>query len=366
MDTLIALIRNGACVVKDVAPATHWVMAPVYGPITMIEAVIAPTQFAAVYLNLVAAVPALVSSCYLWWTSSAPSDEQWAQAIAATSTSSPLAVALAEASLAAHTASARQGVTVSVCKLVIGCAFFALFGASVHHSSYANYSSINWCVLGLLVALAALLTVMAQGVGKHRRLAADKSRLAAALRAGATSLDTPAAVPLLLNATHLAVGGAAAQLPDGPWSVAPAVTDPMGKAAAAQHVAAVASQVEKLDAVLRGLTPGDRAAVAGELEAQAKRHRSNMLLEAVCLFLNAAAGCGYSMFAVTFLNPDAAAVSKRVPVWPGHAAAEWGGNLLGDVAWTIEPTLLLLVPRLIEGSYAAAAAAARSAAKKEK
>ena len=120
MDTLIALIRNGACVVKDVAPATHWVMAPVYGPITMIEAVIAPTQFAAVYLTLVAAVPALVSSCYLWCTSSAPSDEQWAQAIAATSTSSPLAVALAEASLAAHTASARQGVTVSVCKLVIG------------------------------------------------------------------------------------------------------------------------------------------------------------------------------------------------------------------------------------------------------
>ena len=62
METLIALLRNGACGVKDALDGqAHWLMDPVYGEITALEAVIAPLQFAAVLYNLTAAVPYLLS-----------------------------------------------------------------------------------------------------------------------------------------------------------------------------------------------------------------------------------------------------------------------------------------------------------------
>ena len=34
--------------------------------------------------------------------------------------------------------------------------------------------------------------------------------------------------------------------------------------------------------------------------------------------------------------------------WPTHDEAEWLGNLVGDVAWTIEPTFVLLAEGFVE------------------
>ena len=37
----------------------------------------------------------------------------------------------------------------------------------------------------------------------------------------------------------------------------------------------------------------------------------------------------------------------QVPFWPGHDAAQFWGNLAGDVAWTVEAAVMLVVPALI-------------------
>ena len=59
-----------------------------------------------------------------------------------------------------------------------------------------------------------------------------------------------------------------------------------------------------------------------------------------------------------------ASLAAVAPFWPGHDAAMWLGNFMGDVAWTIEPLLLLLVPLLRERALAEKQRARHAAAKK--
>ena len=66
----------------------------------------------------------------------------------------------------------------------------------------------------------------------------------------------------------------------------------------------------------------------------------------------------YGMFPVTYFNADAS-LKAWVPIWPGRDAAQYWGNLAGDFAWTVEPTLLIAVPFLIERAVASAASAAK-------
>lgn len=218
METLIALVRNGSCVVKDLLEGSpHWLNAPLLGRMTALDAVIAPLQFAAVLYNWTTAVPHLTSVAAACLAStSAPSEAQWSQAVGLTGTHKTCQ--LLQCELASHFASSRQRVRVMACKLVIGGAFLALFLNSIK-SAYATSATINWNIVGLELAVAYLLTVMAAGVGQSWRLAADARRLARALAGGADPLSAPAAIPLLLDATHRAVGGTDSKLPPAPWEV---------------------------------------------------------------------------------------------------------------------------------------------------
>ena len=51
-------------------------------------------------------------------------------------------------------------------------------------------------------------------------------------------------------------------------------------------------------------------------------------------------------------GPAEAALKGILPVWPGHDAAQFWGNLAGDVAWTVEAALMLVVPAMIKQAVA--------------
>ena len=95
MDTFVCLFRNGFCVVKDLLPSTHWLMQPWLGPVTQIECMIAPLQFAAVYFNLTSAATKVWTAASYYVLSPVLSDEQWAQALAMSSTAPKPAALLA-------------------------------------------------------------------------------------------------------------------------------------------------------------------------------------------------------------------------------------------------------------------------------
>jgi hypothetical protein len=353
LEVVVALLRNGFCVVKSVADPKHWIMQPYHGEITCLECMIAPLQIAAVVYNLSAALPVLTSAASSWvFTIATPTEEQWAQAIQASAKSaSPLAIQYAQSTLAADMAASRTKLRIMMCKTIIGTAFIFLSLASLHKPFPAL---INWAVVMLELALAFLLTVMFGGVTKGRQLAGDSKRLSDALVApGYVALQAPAALTLLANAT------AYGKLPESPWLSATEANDPFGVAATRKYMQTLTQIETDLNASLRpNDARGARAAAAQALARQSMEQRYQTVLDFVTMLLNGVAWCGYGMFPVTYFNADAS-LKAWVPVWPGRDAAQYWGNLAGDFAWTVEPTLLIVVPFLIERAVASAASAAK-------
>ena len=233
METVIALLRNGGCTVKNVLSkyyTTSALMKPAFGAITGIEAFIAPLQWAAVYYNWSVAgtqLPGIIAAAL---DGAMPSDDQWLDAIAVSGTTA--AAAAARSSLQAATAARQQNARVKVCKLIIGTAFVMLALDSMHISYGA---AIMWAVLFLECALIYLLGVMFRGVMAERKAAADKQRLAAALSTPAIAvqqLEAPAALPLLHGAA-VSLGNDLPALPTPPWAAQPAGNDPFGRRFAA-------------------------------------------------------------------------------------------------------------------------------------
>ena len=346
METVIALVRNGACTLKDVVgDRPHWLMHPLYGRVTHIESVIAPTQLAAVLYNLGAALPHLTSAVAGWFAAAQLSETHWVEAIALASAEgeSPTACQAASAALASSFASARQKNRVMVAKIFIGLCFLMLFLLTLHRPYPAL---LNWSLLFLEISIAYLLTVMAAGVNNGRRRAADLRRLAEALEAGPIP-TAPSALPLLLGP---ATGES---LPPAPWNATdqPA-SDPFGVNATSAHVKAVAKLEAKCEAKLR--SAGTRAEVAADLRAQSTSTLYQTALDAVLTALNGLAFSGYAMFPLTYFVQEER-LAQLVPGWPGHDTAQFWGNLLGDAAWTVEPALAMIVPLMIEKAVASQA-----------
>lgn len=103
METYIGLFRNGFCVVKDLLPTTHWLMQPIIGPVTQIECMIAPLQFAAIMYNLTASAGKLWAAASYYVLDPVLSDEQWGQALSISSSTSGFAAAYAAEELCEHT-----------------------------------------------------------------------------------------------------------------------------------------------------------------------------------------------------------------------------------------------------------------------
>jgi len=341
--TWVGLLRNGGCVLKDLLDAQHALMRPKFGAVSLMEAFIAPLQLAAVVFNISIALPVLFRAAVPWLQASGPpSEAQWLAAISlAASTSKSSHAVFATLDVRATFAGARATFLMACCDLTIGCAFITLFLDSLH-ISLGVY--IQWALVCMELALLYVLTVIAAGAIEERERAAGMHRLSLALQAGEVPLDSPAILPLALNATHVVTGKLPSELPTAPWKDGKLKqSDPLGTVAATEYV----KELDDLQAALVKEIKANKTAVADELMVQAFRHRWQARLSWSVFVLNAIAFVGYAVFPVTFLAPSEKRLTSVIPFWPGNAAAEWIGNFAGDVAWTIEPFILLACPPLI-------------------
>ena len=312
-------------------------MAPLFGPVTIIETVIAPVQFAAVVFNLSAALPFFARGAASWFSSeSVPSQEQWSQALALTNPG--VANEMAKATFAASVASRRQLFCVMVCKLIIGNAFVFLTLSSLHKPYPVH---IQWMLLCLTLALSYLLTVMAAGVSSGWQRAADMRRLADSIAKG-SRVAHPASVSTVAAAGVIS-------LPDAPWFEAVKVDDPFGTNAVRSYV----SELNTAHTSFMGNLSKLSDSVVESLNYHSRKQWLTTYLDATTFTLNAIAFVGYGMFPVTYFIPEAT-LSTWAPAWPGHDAAQFWGNLAGDVAWTIEAALLIVVPMVINTMLGAA------------
>ena len=356
MDVVIAFLRNGGCVVKDLLDGKkHYLNEPLVGPVTAIESVIAPLQFAAVLFNFSAAVPHLTSSVSSFFSSTAPSEAQWAQALALAPSGmdgGPVALEIAKSTLSADFAASRRTTKVMVCKLGIGSTFVLLTLLTIH---IPYPVCINWILLVLEFALIYLLSVMADGVSKGRRAAADQRRLSDALAAGSSPV-APSTVPLLIG--HACD---TPTMPTPPWASPLPPNDPFGLTATAGYVKELAALEADCAYKVKVWKKQKREAVAAELSAASSTGYQNAVLDAVVLTLNAIAFLGYGAFPITYFTSEAGCKAV-IPMWPGHSSIQYYGNLAGDAAWTAEAAIMLVVPMLIESAAKSRLAAAKKAA----
>ena len=316
METVIAFLRGGGCTIKNVLEGrTHWLMDPIFGIATKkmstIEWVIAPTQFAAILYNFSVAIPHLYNTVRDGIMSTAPTQAQWAQAIAlaASSGASPLACEVAKSTLAAHYAAVRQKNNVMCCKIVLGCVFTLL---TLHTCKMTYMPAILWFLTFVEIALAYLITVMAGGVAKGWQAAADMRRLADALDMGSV-LPAPAALPYLVEA-----------MPPAPWTTPLPTTDPFGLSVTSEHLAVLA----QLDATTAGKlkAAGTRASIAAELASKSASQYAQSTLDAVLCLLNVLAGMGFFMYPVIFFFSEAYRYAFDGRVNPGGSFLGKNGN----------------------------------------
>ena len=91
-----------------------------------------------------------------------------------------------------------------------------------------------------------------------------------------------------------------------------------------------------------------------KLESLKKDNYFNFYLEFVYLLLNFTAGYGYLLGILVFYLPNASLTSSSVPekiakylmFGMNNSDADFYGNLAGDIAWTIEPLLIMSAPIL--------------------
>lgn len=95
-----------------------------------------------------------------------------------------------------------------------------------------------------------------------------------------------------------------------------------------------------------------RQAKAQELRAQAKIARWEGYREYLYFFLNLVAFYGYLQGILAFYFEDdiphgvTAMVVPRLKLGMSNAVADWRGNFIGDLMWTIEPAIILTTPAL--------------------
>ena len=99
----------------------------------------------------------------------------------------------------------------------------------------------------------------------------------------------------------------------------------------------------------------------------ARATRAKARIETLLLWLNVVAFLGYATLPATYFAPEyehqhdthdtAASLKSQFAdalhavglSWPGHDFVSWWGNLAGDIAWSIEPAVMLMTPLLLMG-----------------
>lgn len=212
---------------------------------------------------------------------------------------------------------------------------------------------INIGLLIMEVALIAFLWSMGKGAASLFAEAATKTKAANGLTESGDAFVATAS-PVLVGAVAGAIG---LEAPAPPW---PGPAEPY---LALAYVSAL--EKWKTEVAKKCKTKYGREAAVARLEAEAEGDVAAGWLEVVLIGLNVAAFAGYFVFPMTYIFSEEQ-LAANVPFWPGNDYAEWFGNLLGDVCWTIEPVLVLFVKPSMDAAVSVRAARFLEAAKKEK
>jgi hypothetical protein len=291
METWVGLVRNGACIIQDLeymsflsfGKSKLGLVQTVVPGVTVIGAVIAPLQGAAVLFNLYSGVMTLSAGALAYSVM-----DDWG-AIVGSLSADDMSVAMTKAQYAMDRAATGTKVLKSLCLFAISHGFVWLCLNTLKHS-YNDL--INCGLIGMEVALLILLFYMAEGVAKrfsNARLATKAAKVMTDGGEEANKFLESADLPVF-NVVASAIDVSA---PTAPWPAQPAdflavaYTKELGKYRT-KTLKEIKSNVGK-----------QRAAAA--LRSFAYSEAMVGWLDLVLALLNFAAFIGYAIFPITYL-----------------------------------------------------------------
>lgn len=338
METFVALVRNFACVVKSLLHSDHAVMVPLEDSSsgafllqslthppgvpfpTMLEVFIGSSQFLGALFNLRAGLANV---------SDALRNRRRAQQcleLGRTGKRSSTVTSWLEVQ-SQKVADSSMKFLLGVSLLTIGEGFVALFLANFKR---IPLGPVIWSLTASQFALGYLLWVMWDGVRTWRRIGRHAEAAAAA------NASTKALPIDVLDQVAKSVGRSE-------WNDTKEV-ETLAQAEAA------ASELDQWRTDISTLTTPKTLQNISQT-AYSKAH-----FEFIILLLNVIAFIGYGFIPITYFVPEEYVLDTKLHTplglfdmrtwWPGHDMALWAGNLAGDVAWTVEPALVLAVAAL--------------------
>ena len=375
ISTWVQLLRNAFCVMKSLLPPSNFLQLPLFTdssfyPLTIttsIELLIAPTQLAAVFLNIASGFKNIREGI-----SNANRTTVWLNAINRIFISEPFKSSSSEfliikQGLESDRVLSRRRTFIGFLELIFGVAFIFLTLNTLHIVGPTHPKPLIDALISMEIGLAYILVIMWQSFTRKVRDYSKIRRLISTVK----SLKARTAGALLLGAMDS--GFAEDGLFDA-FMFFDATYAPLWRTKNTSKTLSLADEIQtefrnvtavflKLKAVKAS---AEETTTDCSLLSSLKKQEFETMLQApqelIYFALNFTAGYGYLLGILAFYIPevknnglgmanflaaslDSAGESyswcKFLMFGLTHADADWYGNFAGDVAWTIEPILML-------------------------
>jgi hypothetical protein len=351
---------------------------------TTIELLIAPTQFAAVIFNCMSGYGNVNNG-----KEDLVRVEKWLAAINSVFLLKPFKSSSAEflvlkAGLATDKAALKRRIFIGYLEIIFGIAFLFLVLNSLHIVGPSHPKPVIDALIWMEVGLVYILVVMWQSFTKKVKDIQRLSKYSAFVK----SMKVKTAEELLLRAIDSGFDraeifeGFVALHPsyapawrrhsssDGSTGTKDAVSKALSEEIQTEFrtVTAVFSKFTSIEKSASG-SDGEHQSLSLTLEKQSFEARLQAPLELIFFVLNFTAWYGYLLGILAFYVPEAARDAslgiidyamnsiqesgaphswcKVFMFGLSHGDADWWGNLAGDMAWTIEPLLMLIQKPII-------------------
>lgn len=244
--------------------------------------------------------------------------------------------------LTADRAGACQRQLVGVCEFLIACAYVFLLANSLHATGPSHPHPIYRSLIVMELCVAYLLTVMWRSLWAKVSAAESCSALAAQLQVkGAVSN---------LKVLELADDCGFTNMMD-----AVTVIDPLFTPSCRFQGDGLKADLTAIHALIADSKDQEREELISYLLTRSNRLSVESVIAGFVFLFNLTAGVAYMVGILAFYFPNAGStpgtVSQIAHVLMfkmSRANAEWYGIFTGDLAWTLEPLLVLASPWLIQ------------------
>jgi hypothetical protein len=375
ISTWVQLLRNAFCVMKSLLPPSNFLQLPLFTdssfyPLTIttsIELLIAPTQFAAVFLNIASGFKNIREGI-----SNANRTTVWLNAINRIFISEPFKSSSSEfliikQGLESDRVLSRRRTFIGFLELIFGVAFVFLTLNTLHIVGPTHPKPLIDALISMEIGLAYILVIMWQSFTRKVRDYSKIRRLISTVKS--LKARTPGALLLGAMDSGFAEDGLfdAFMFFDTSYSPLWRTKNTSKTLSLADEIQTEFRNVTAVFSKLKAVkASGEETTTDCSLLSNLKKQEFETMLQApqelIYFALNLTAGYGYLLGILAFYIPevknnglgmanflaasfDSAGEShswcKFLMFGLTHADADWYGNFAGDVAWTIEPILML-------------------------